>query len=138
MVFFCDIYIKKLTIVVMFQEIKDVGIIILAMSVTAIGLFALSWIPYRIFQSIQLFYLEKFNIFNLLIFFISLLVGYFWCVLFFKLTYHCMLELAHCSATRGGAIFVLINIGFTLFIYECLLLMIKFFKRKIYETKPQI
>ena len=131
MVFFCDIYIKKLTIVVMFQEIKEVGIIILAMSVTAIGLFALSWIPYRIFQSIQLFYLEKFNIFNLLIFFISLLVGYFWCVLFFKLTYHCMLELAHCSATRGGAIFVLINIGFTLFIYECLLLMIKFFKRKI-------
>ena len=138
MVFFCDIHIKKLTIVVMFQEIKEVGIIILAMSVTAIGLFALSWIPYRIFQSIQLFYLEKFNIFNLLIFFISLLVGYFWCVLFLKLTYHCMLELAHCSATRGGAIFVLINIGFTLFIYECLLLMIKFFKRKIYETKPQI
>ena len=138
MVFVCDIHSKKLTIVVMFQEIKEVGIIILAMSVTAIGLFALSWIPYRIFQSIQLFYLEKFNIFNLLIFFISLLVGYFWCVLFFKLTYHCMLELAHCSATRGGAIFVLINIGFTLFIYECLLLMIKFFKRKIYETKPQI
>ena len=105
--------------------------------VTIVGLFAFSWIPYRIVQNVKILVNEKYNIFNVLICISSLIIFYFWATSFYKLIFKCIAGTTnmHCSASRSGELLILFGFTVCFAIFEVVLYILKFLKRKVYESK---
>lgn len=117
--------------------IKDYVLYFTMIGVTIIGLFGFTWIPYRIVQNIKMLFKEKYNIFNVLIFIASLIIFYYWATSFYKLIFKCIAGTMnmHCSGSRSGELLILLGFTFFFAVFEVVLFILKFLKRRIYESK---